>query len=271
MLLGWTSRLEQYQRAIQRSRVSPFLFYVESDRVTGPLQQFQQTVYGEEQIRNQQEVFGLVSSINDALGHQRVPRERLKGEFHQWWGKLKHKPNEIWNNTEVESVAGFKWLFLPEDIIAIESRFKCEAIWVIASHPFLSADVREVMEKNIEGGCVYTFIFPDKDNETFISDIEKTFGSKVEPKPILRKVSSDEFRSIAAVDYILFNPDDHPDFPRQMFFKLPKDSSGIYWTAVEPRTADNFYDRFRRFARPNEENRPQNGIDKDKEGASVQH
>jgi hypothetical protein len=190
--------------AIRQSRVSPFLFHVESDRVTGPLQQFQQTIYGKEEILNQQEIFKLISSINDALEEaQRIPRERLMREFRQWWGELKDKLDEIWNNTEVESIAGFKWLFFQEDIIAIQSRFKCEAVWVIASHPYLEGDVKEVMKNNMKGGCVYTYIVSDsKENETFISDFEKTFACYA-TKAMLRKLDADDFRSIAAVDYIL--------------------------------------------------------------------
>lgn len=237
--------------AIRQSRVSPFLFQVESDRVTGPLQQFQQTVYGKEEILNQQEIFRLVSSINDVLEEdQRVPRERLKREFLQWWGELKDKLDEIWKNTEVESIAGFKWLFFRDDIIAMQSRFKCEAVWVIASHPYLEPDVKEVMKENMKAGCVYTYIVPDsEENGAFISDFVKVF-ERYGSNAILRKVNSDDFRSIAAADYIFFNPDDSPDCPRQMFLELPVESSGPFWTKVDPRAAENFYARFFPYAVP---------------------
>ena len=43
-------------------------------------------------------------------------------------------------------------------------------------------------------------------------------------KAMLRKLDADDFRSIAAVDYILFNPDDAPDCARQMFLELPVES-----------------------------------------------
>ena len=70
-----------------------------------------------------------------------------------------------------------------------------------------------------------------KENETFIRDFEKTFACCA-TNAILRKLDSDAFRSIAAVDYVLFNPDDSPDCARQMFLELPVESGEPFWTRV---------------------------------------
>jgi TIR domain len=240
-------------KAIPRSRVSPFLFHVESDRVTGPLQQFQHTYYGSDGTSNQNDVLKLVLSLNDALAEaQRVPPERLKTEFHKWWDDLEKSLRIIWEDAEVESIAAFKWLFLREDIVAMQCHVNCEAIWVIASHPYLDTEVKDVMQKKMEGGCIYTYILADSpQNEPFIKDFEKIFEKYYDKKAILRKICSPDFESIAAVDYIIINPENSPSRPRQMFFELPTELDRMYWTKVDERTADNFYDRFLRYARPN--------------------
>jgi hypothetical protein len=48
-------------KIVDRSYVSPFLFRVERSSITGPLSQFQSTLYSEE------DVFNLISSINSRL------------------------------------------------------------------------------------------------------------------------------------------------------------------------------------------------------------
>lgn len=245
--------------AFQRSRVSPFLFHVESDRVTGPLQQFQHTYYGDDDTSNQNDVLKLVLSLNGALeAAQRVPLERLRKEFLKWWDDLKQSLRKIWEEAEVQSIAGFKWLFLREDIVAMQSHVNCEAIWVIASRPYLDTKVKEVMQKKMEGGCVYTYIVANSpDNEPFIKDFEKAFGKFYEhKKAILRKVPSPSFENIAAVDYVIINPENSASRPRQMFLELPNELNRMYWTKVDERTADNFCGRFRQYACPNEENQP---------------
>jgi hypothetical protein len=239
--------------AIQRSRVSPFLFHVESDRVTGPLQQFQNTYYGNDDTSNQNDVLKLVLSLNDSLQEaQRVPPERLRRQFHKWWDDLRQSLRKIWEDAEVQSIAGFKWLFLREDILAMQSHVNCEAIWVIASQPYLDTEVKEVMQKKMEGGCVYTYIVANSpENEVFIKDFEKAFEKFRGEKAILRKVCLPDFESIAAVDYIIINPESSAILPRQMFLELPIELNRTYWTKVDERAAENFYVRFQRYACPN--------------------
>src|SRR5262245_19579768 len=92
--------------AIKQARISPFLFYVESGKVIRPLQQFQFTVYGKDDASNKEEVFKLISSINNTSPpDQQVPHERLRRQFQKWWCELKKKFDEILVSSEVESIA----------------------------------------------------------------------------------------------------------------------------------------------------------------------
>jgi hypothetical protein len=98
--------------AIGRPRVSPFLFHIESAQVGGPLQQFQSTVYTDNDELNKKEMFKLVSSINDTFDPpQKLPREHLWRTLEKWWSDLKDRLYQVWVNAEIENIGGFKWLF----------------------------------------------------------------------------------------------------------------------------------------------------------------
>ncbi|MBM7770067.1 hypothetical protein JOD54_000271 [Actinokineospora baliensis] len=71
---------------VETSRVSPFLFGVEPKEVTGPLLQFQATVYEREDMRK------LVGSINSACP---APLKKLDVSFDKWWPELDAKLQEI--------------------------------------------------------------------------------------------------------------------------------------------------------------------------------
>lgn len=69
-------------KSFDNSKVSPFLFGVERSEVTGPLLQFQSTLYEEEDVRK------LVKGIN-AVCQSPMPYERLDDIFDVWWPRLK--------------------------------------------------------------------------------------------------------------------------------------------------------------------------------------
>jgi hypothetical protein len=71
-------------KSFEKGHVSPFLFDIEPRNVTGPLLQFQSTVY------ERDDVFKLIKSINTATG---APLEtaRLQSIFNVWWPGLKEK------------------------------------------------------------------------------------------------------------------------------------------------------------------------------------
>lgn len=75
-------------KSFENSRVTPFLFGVERSEVTGPLLQFQSTLYDEDDVRK------MVRGINVACQNP-MPLERLDDIFNVWWPHLKKALDEI--------------------------------------------------------------------------------------------------------------------------------------------------------------------------------
>jgi hypothetical protein len=70
-------------KALDKSRVSPFLVNLKRSELQGPLVQFQSTVY------EQDDVFKLVTSINNsALETEQLEPVRLRRVFDVWWPEL---------------------------------------------------------------------------------------------------------------------------------------------------------------------------------------
>ena len=75
-------------KSFDKSRVSPFLFGMSKSEVTGPLVQFQSTIYEHDDVHK------LVKSINSA---SEVPLEeaRLNAAFAVWWPMLKESMDNV--------------------------------------------------------------------------------------------------------------------------------------------------------------------------------
>lgn len=71
------------------SNVCPFLYKVENSELTGPLSQFQTTVFEKE------DVFGLIQSINNSCMEEKVPFNKLKNQFEKWWPELEGKIQQL--------------------------------------------------------------------------------------------------------------------------------------------------------------------------------
>nr|WP_315496867.1 TIR domain-containing protein [uncultured Rhodoferax sp.] len=76
-------------KSIDKSRVSPFLFRLKRSEVEGPILQFQSTVF------EQEDVFKLLKSINDACGPDGLEAARLQKSFGVWWPQLERQLSEI--------------------------------------------------------------------------------------------------------------------------------------------------------------------------------
>lgn len=73
-------------KAVDKSRVSPFLFGVKRSDVQGPLLQFQSTIYEEADVRK------LIQSLNNALpAPGQLDDAALSEIFDVWWPRLKLK------------------------------------------------------------------------------------------------------------------------------------------------------------------------------------
>ena len=67
---------------VQHSRVTPLLLSIESSQLAGPLTQFQATEVRRDDVRK------LVTRINEALGENGLPENRLNKAFDTHWGDL---------------------------------------------------------------------------------------------------------------------------------------------------------------------------------------
>lgn len=76
-------------KSIDKGRVSPFLYRIKRSEVEGPILQFQSTVF------EQDDVFKLLKSINDACGVDGLEPSRLERSFTVWWPQLEKQLNEI--------------------------------------------------------------------------------------------------------------------------------------------------------------------------------
>jgi len=76
-------------KSVDKSRVCPFLFRVKRSEVTGPLLQFQSTIYEEDDILK------LLKSINAACDTSGIEESRLEKAFQVWWPTLQKVLNEI--------------------------------------------------------------------------------------------------------------------------------------------------------------------------------
>jgi hypothetical protein len=73
-------------KAFSKSNVSPFLFNVKRSEIkSGPLLQFQSTIY------NKEDVYKLISGINNTIDKSSLTETRLKIIFDVWWPQLDTK------------------------------------------------------------------------------------------------------------------------------------------------------------------------------------
>lgn len=70
------------------AQVWPILFGLRPTDITGPLQQFQITVF------SQEDMYRLLQTINEKIGNQALSESRLKRLFLHWWPKLEENVNE---------------------------------------------------------------------------------------------------------------------------------------------------------------------------------
>ena len=76
-------------KSIDKARVSPFLFRIKRSDITGPILQFQSTIFDKE------DVFKLLKSINTACGADGLEEARLEKTFGVWWPQLEKQLGEI--------------------------------------------------------------------------------------------------------------------------------------------------------------------------------
>lgn len=81
-------------KALGDSRVIPLLFHMQPSDVTGPLAQFQQSIYSSNSD-NKKEIFNLLKSLNTASPSPLISDAQLESSFEMWWPKLEEKLSAI--------------------------------------------------------------------------------------------------------------------------------------------------------------------------------
>jgi hypothetical protein len=240
-------------KALQnRSYVSPFLFGIDSSSISGPLQQFQSTVYQKE------DVFRLLRSINNRLDSDvQLSHELLEQEFEHWWPELSAKLDSIIDVQEVDTETGFEWLYTAGDLARHQARIKCKQIWVITPDLYrrtMHPQAREIMKRNIECEISYTFltVASSKTNEAK-GELKQIFDMNPHAFKV-KEYQETTFRRLAVTDYIVLNPNEGADYPLHVFLELPIEARG-YWIEVDGEAAVGFVDRFKQLG--NEKECPQ--------------
>jgi hypothetical protein len=99
-------------KSFDKSRVSPFLFGISRSEVTGPLVQFQSTIYDHD------DVYKLVKSIN-SVSEAPLEEARLNAAFEVWWPKLKESMERIKELPEGEGTSKASDRGMPDMVVEI--------------------------------------------------------------------------------------------------------------------------------------------------------
>lgn len=76
-------------KTIDKSYVSPFLFNIKRSEVSGPILQFQSTIFEKD------DVFKLISTLYATSSNNNLNEERLKKAFDVWWPSLEEELGKI--------------------------------------------------------------------------------------------------------------------------------------------------------------------------------
>jgi hypothetical protein len=74
---------------MDKAAVSPFLFDIKRSEVSGPILQFQSTIFDKEDIKK------LLSSLNRACGPDKLTEDRLEKAFSVWYPTLENQLNDL--------------------------------------------------------------------------------------------------------------------------------------------------------------------------------
>jgi hypothetical protein len=87
-------------KTLDKSKVAPFLFDLSRSDVSGPILQFQSTVFDRE------DVLKLMHSLNGADPDGAIDRSRLDRIFERWWPDLEFELSKLLNTTQTEVTLG---------------------------------------------------------------------------------------------------------------------------------------------------------------------
>lgn len=241
-------------KSVDRAVLSPFLFQVKPEEVTGPLAQFQTTTCEKE------DVFNLLHSINDKLEAEiKLDLELLRQTFEVWWPRLDSILKDI-AATQVEEVStGYRWLYHASELASIQLHTACRSIWIVTTrfrHALQTTCLADVVKANIKRNVEYTFIYPQDGGEAGAGEEGTLHLARASLFQIFKDLSAEqlkhevalppiEFTKLAATNFLMLNPEkDNDQFPQRVFVELPVDDTSVYWMEVSSEAAYSFVERF---------------------------
>ena len=227
---------------VDQSYVYPFLFHVDKCAISGPLLQFQSTIYEKE------EVLTLVCSINQTLPPQeQVEPEILRETFETWWPKLEKALADITDSERGEP--DYPWLYTLEQLVRSATTYAPQSIWVIThdlNQYAPDSKKRRMVEEILKSSRELRFLIPHSD---MTEAIEQNLCS-VSPglqQVSIKKIPWEEFSSQAVTDYVILKPTPNDMQPPQVFFEVPLSiEPRDYWIKVDSGAALGFAERFRK-------------------------
>jgi hypothetical protein len=85
-------------KTMDKAAVSPFLFDIKRSEVSGPILQFQSTIFEKEDLKK------LIHSLNRACGTETLTDERLEKAFSVWYPTLENQLNSLLKNRSLVPV-----------------------------------------------------------------------------------------------------------------------------------------------------------------------
>lgn len=145
----------------------------------------------------------------------------------------------------------YSWLHKNNMVARIEENADCNSIWVITPDLYQSTNCpffKEVVQKNLERGITYTYIFPKTDQTISMLDTLRQIFSSYPNQLVERPMPDDIFRTMSVSHYLVFELEASGDLPPQVFLELPIESRE-YWIEVDRDAARGFFSRFYRIAK----------------------
>ena len=229
-------------KSVDRSFLFPFLSQINPHELEGPLALFQSTIFSKEDI------FNLITSINERLEPAiRLDLALLRYTFETWWPQLERALRQA---TQMhESTTGYDWLYKPSDVSPLQLSANCKSIWVVV--PLMRQALqttcgREVVEKNIDRGIKYRFIFPRSapgEIHAARESLWRSFEERSAAKEIY-EIDLDEFKKLAVTHFLILNPKlNNNQYPLRVLLELPV-VGHHHWIEVDEEAAYEFVERF---------------------------
>src|SRR5262245_13073218 len=231
---------------VSRSRVTPLLFRVESDKLDkGPLAQFQSTDLG-----CRDDFCRLIFSINRANKAGTLDEELLEQNFDVWWEKLKEDLDKITRSSDETSTC-YPWLKTFDDLSIHDQCNECHVIWFVTADVFKYAIAEKQkskiamnLDRDDKNRVEYRYLFPDRDDlKPFQTDLNE-MRTKYHARFDYRAVKLEVFEQRAPSDFVMIQHQESNS--AKVFVRAPiAHTDGDYWFEADGRAADGFFKRFK--------------------------